>query len=112
VLPFSDCTGHREREAGAAPGGYRGKVQCGLELPAGEEQPTRMLSVPGRAQELLLLQGDPQGRVHCRKSFYARQVCYHGLPGGASCGGHANEGHLLQHFQQALAPCCWLLARL
>jgi hypothetical protein len=58
--PFSDCAGNRERGTGAAPGGYCGEIQRGLELPAGEEQPPRVLSVPGRAQELLLLQGDPK----------------------------------------------------
>lgn len=45
-----------------------------MELPAGEEQPPRVLPEPGGAQELLLLQSDPQGRVHRGQSLHAREV--------------------------------------
>lgn len=96
--------GDREREAGEASGGDGGEVQRGVELPPGEEQPPRVLPVPGGAQELLLLQGDPQGRVHRRQPLHAREVRRQRHPGGAAGGGHPHEGHLLQHLQQALAP--------
>jgi hypothetical protein len=96
------CAGDGEREAGAASSGDGGEVQRGVELPAGEEQPPRVLPVPGGAEELLLLQGDPQGRVHRGQPLHARQVLGQRLPGGSTGGGHAHEGHLLQHIQQAL----------
>lgn len=100
------CAGDGEREAGAASSGHGGEVQRGVELLAGEEQPPRVLPVPGGAEELLLLQGDPQGRVHRGQPLHARQVLGQRLPGGSTGGGYAYDGHLLQHIKRSLALCC------
>lgn len=68
-----------------------------MELHAGEEQRPRVLSEPAGAEELLLLQDRPQGRVHRRQPLHARQVRGERLPGGPSRGCDTHEGQFLQY---------------
>lgn len=63
-----------------------------MEFPAGKEQQPRVLSKPGRAEELLLLQDRPQGRIHRRQPLHAREIRHKRLPGGSSRGRNPNEG--------------------
>lgn len=94
--------GNREREARKTSRCDSRQVQSHMELPASQGQQPSLLPWPGGSQELLLLQGCPQGWIHCRQPLHAREFCHKRLPRSSSGGRHPDESQLLQHRKQAL----------
>ena len=72
--------GNGEREARKASRRDSRQVQPHMELPEGEGQQPSLLPRPGGPEELLLLQGRPQGRVHRRQPVHARELRRSRLP--------------------------------
>lgn len=94
--------GNGEREARKASRRDSRQIQPHMELPKSEGQQPSLLPRPGGPQELLLLQGCPQGRIHRRQPVHAWELCGLRLPWSSPGGGHPDESQLLQHRKQAL----------
>ena len=73
-------TGNREWKARKASGCDSRQIQSHMELPPSQGQQPPLLPRPGGPQELLLLQGCPQGGIHRRQPLHAREFRDKRLP--------------------------------
>lgn len=94
--------GNREWKAGKASRCDSRQIQCHMELSASQGQQPWVLPWSGGPQELLLLQGCPEGWIHCWQPLHAWELCNNWLPWCSPSGRHPNESQLLQYSKQTL----------